>query len=92
MGEKKVDDKKNMKVKAGSTKPSTGTAVAEPEVETKKGGKLSVVPKTGLKSDTFTANHGCKNAGQDILYGNQQRVFNTMKDGSSRCTVCGTKR
>ena len=38
----------------------------------------------------------CKNAGQDKLHGEGNRVFNTFKNksqqASARCTVCGNDK
>lgn len=34
----------------------------------------------------------CSHKFQDERYGEQMRVYNPCKDGSCRCTICGTKR
>jgi hypothetical protein len=34
----------------------------------------------------------CKNDYQDERYGKYQRVFNEMKDGKHRCTICGSEK
>lgn len=34
----------------------------------------------------------CKHDYQDRRYGKQKRVFNVMRDGKARCTVCAAER
>lgn len=41
---------------------------------------------------TVIAHHTCPSIYQDDLYGTGNRVFNTRKDGSGTCTVCGGLR
>jgi hypothetical protein len=41
------------------------------------------------KSLTYVSSCTCSHVFQDTEYGRERRVFNTMKSGKSRCTVCG---